>query len=343
MEPVVVVGAGISGIACARSLRAAGVAVSVLDRGRRVGGRMAVRTLEGRPVDIGASYLTASDPGFQAVVDDWSARGLAHPWTNTFAVLQPGSPTRSTTGPTRWGAPGGLRSLVEDLATGLDVTSAPVSGVGAGPTVDGRPARAVVLAMPDPQARRLLGPGLDAEAAALGREYEPVLALTAGWDRRVWDRPPLDGAFGDGAFEDGAFGDGAFVDGAFVNGDHDLGWVADDGRRRGDGAAVLVAHSTPDLAARHLDDPDGAAAPMTQSLLRLLGIDTPPRWTHLHRWTFARPLGEREQPYLLTDNGIGACGDGWGPKPRVEAAYLSGVALADALVARFGDGQSARA
>lgn len=108
MDPVVVVGAGISGVACARTLLAAGLPVVVLDRGRRVGGRMAVRTHQGRPVDIGASYLTASDPGFEAVVEDWRARGLARPWTDSFTVHEAGSPDRTGPAPARsGGAPPG--------------------------------------------------------------------------------------------------------------------------------------------------------------------------------------------------------------------------------------------
>ena len=65
MDPVIVVGAGISGVACARALSEAGLAVRVLDRGRRIGGRMASRSVDGRPVDIGASYVTASDACFR--------------------------------------------------------------------------------------------------------------------------------------------------------------------------------------------------------------------------------------------------------------------------------------
>jgi predicted NAD/FAD-dependent oxidoreductase len=89
-SPVTVVGAGIAGIACARALAAAGVPVRVLDRGRRPGGRMASRTLSQRTVDLGASYLTAHEGSpFAAVVDDWVARGLARPWTDTFAAAGP--------------------------------------------------------------------------------------------------------------------------------------------------------------------------------------------------------------------------------------------------------------
>ena len=89
---MVVVGAGIAGIACARELAAAGVAVRVLERARVVGGRMASRRLHGRPVDLGAAYFTVSDPGFAQVVRGWQAAGLARPWTDKLAVFEDGDP-----------------------------------------------------------------------------------------------------------------------------------------------------------------------------------------------------------------------------------------------------------
>lgn len=315
MEPtqVAVIGAGISGIACARTLVDAGVDVVVLDRGRHLGGRMAVRTDHGRAVDIGASYFTAADPAFEAVVRSWAERGLARPWTNTFGVYEQGQ-VRASTGPMRWAGTGGLRALVENLAEGLDVRQVQVTEVGPGPTVDGEPVLAAVLAMPDPQARRLLHPHLSTEAAALSAGFEPVLALTAAWASRGWDE---------------------HLDGMFVNGDDRLSWIADDGRRRGDGAPVLLAHSTPATAAAHLAAPEQAIEPMLAALRRILGIGDEPWWTQLQRWTYARPAGTRAERYLLSDSGIGACGDGWSEKPRVEAAYLSGVALGTALAARY--------
>lgn len=310
---VAVIGAGISGIACARTLTDAGMDVVVLDRGRHLGGRLAVRTDHGRPVDVGASYFTVADPAFESVVRSWVEQGLARPWTETFGVYEHGQ-LRASTGPMRWAATGGLRSLVENLAEGLDVRQVQVPGVGPGPTVDGEPVLATVLAMPDPQARQLLHPDLTVEAAALSAGFEPVLALTAAWPSRDWDDN---------------------LDGLFVNGDDQLSWIADDGRRRGDGAPVLVAHSTPATAAGRLHEPEQATAPMLRALRRILSIGDEPAWTQLQRWTYARPTGTRSERYLLTDGGIGACGDGWSDKPRVEAAYLSGVALGTALVARY--------
>jgi len=322
-DRVVVVGAGLSGLACAGALVEGGVPAVVLDRGRAPGGRMASRTLHGRAVDLGASYLTVSDAAFGAVVADWCARGLARPWTDSFEVVTPDGVGPATPGPQRFGAPRGLRSLVADLAErlGRGEADAPVEvrqevavhAVGPGPTVDGQPAAAVVLAMPDPQALRLLGPALEPERGALaGRSWEPVLALAAGWDRREW---PIG-------------------DGAFVNGSNVLAFVADDGRRRGDGAPVLVLHSTAALAREHLDEPGRAVAPMLAELAALLGVRERPRWTHVQRWSYARPGAPREEPYLLGAAGVGACGDGWG-RPKVETAWRSGRALGEALAARL--------
>ncbi|MDE0779007.1 MAG: hypothetical protein OSB43_22220, partial [Nocardioides sp.] len=53
--------------------------------------------------------------------------------------------------------------------------------------------------------------------------------------------------------------------------------------------------------------------------------------THVHRWSLARPIAERPAPYLLTDGGLGVCGDGWGPTAKVETAWRSGRDLGRAL------------
>ena len=313
MTRVAVVGAGLSGVACARALRAAGIDAHLLERGRVPGGRMAARTLWGRRVDLGASYLTVDDPGFAAVVDGWAARGLARQWTDTFTAVGAGA-AESKPGPVRWGAPHGLRSLVEDLAVDVPLVRREVRALV---EVEVE-ADAVVLAMPDPQARRLVGD--HAAGDALDREWEPVIAVAGRWPDRTWDGSSPTGRF----------------DGAFVNDDPDVAWIADDGRRRGDDAPVLVAHSTPALAARHLDDPSGAAPGVLRAVQRLLDVGDPAD-VHVHRWTFARPTGRRDEPYLLVDGDrpVGVCGDGWGETPKVETAWLSGTRLGRALAARL--------
>jgi renalase len=309
---VIVVGAGVAGVACTVQLRAAGVPATVLERSHSVGGRMASRRLHGRPVDLGAAYFTVADPGFAEQVGRWRAANLARPWTDELTVLERGDRGRAP-GPMRWSAPAGLSSLVRALAADLEVrTECTVRRVGPGPQVDGEHADAVVLAMPDPQALRLVHPSSPAAAVSADREWRPVIAVAAGWPDRAWARLPA----------------------AFVNGHPTLSLIADDGDRRGDGAPVLVAHTTAEVAHEHDADPDGAVAPVLAALRELLGIDTPPTWTHAHRWRFAAPAADRDQPYHLGPDGIALAGDGWG-RPRIETAWRSGTLLGRALAERF--------
>lgn len=306
---MIVVGAGIAGIACAREVAAAGLPVRVLERSRVVGGRMASRRLAGRPVDLGAAYFTARDPEFSAVVRGWQDAGLVREWTSEPAVLR-GGERASAPGPVRYAAPGGLRSLVADLAAGLDVRLGHrVTRVGPGPVVDGEPADAVVLAMPDPQAARLL------DTAPPAPDWTPVIAVAAGWSRRRWAELPV----------------------AFVNDHPVLTLVADDGDRRGDGAPVLVAHTTAEVARAHDEEPDAAVPLVLDALAGLLGVSVEPEWTYAHRWRFASPGQDRDEPFHLGDDGIALAGDGWG-KARVETAWRSGTLLGRALATRVGAG-----
>jgi renalase len=310
---VQIIGAGIAGLACARAVAGAGHRVVVRERASQMGGRMATRVLGGRPVDLGASYFTCRDDAFRTVVDDWVRRGLAHPWTSAFAVHTALGMNRSEDGPVRYGSSGGLRSLVEDLAVGVQVNlDDPVTRVGPGPSVDGRRTDAVVLAMPDPDVRQLLDPACGPELlAAAQAPWSPVIAMAAGWPTRQWD-----------------------VDGVFVHADQVVDWIADDGQRRADSAPVLVAHSTADYAAAHLDDPEHAAVVMIDTVQSLLGIDQPPTWTYVEPWRYARPTDPRATPYLLGDAGIGLCGDAWG-SPRIETAWFSGHRLGTELARRL--------
>jgi predicted NAD/FAD-dependent oxidoreductase len=309
----------------------AGVIPLVVDRGRAVGGRMASRTLrdtgtafDGRVVDIGASYFTVSTPQFRTVVDDWSARDLARPWTDTFHVADSEGVQAVRTGPMRYAANGGLRSLIVDAASKLpDVwSSIDVTSVTADDTsliVDGERRSAVALCMPNAQAHRLISsplmtPGL--EASLTGITYEPVIAVTAVFEEQCWED----------------------FDGMFVNDDPVLTWIANDGARRGDDAPVLVAHVNPVLAARHLDDPASVLPLVIATLGRVLSLTAQPSWVDAHRWTFAKPMAAHQEPFHLEETRLlGLAGDAWADGPKVETAWLSGHLLGAELARRLLD------
>lgn len=321
--PATVVGGGISGVACAASLARAGIEASLLDRGRRLAGRMASRTLrgtgtpaDGRVVDIGASYFTAKDPDFVALVDDLVDRGVVRPWTDSFHVAGPTGIEAVRSGPVRYAAPAGLRSVVEAMAADEPAVAvrqshevAAVTVADGRVSVDGQVSDAVALCLPHPQAVRI------ADGLPESRHtWEPVIAVTCVFDRRYW----------------------VDLDGVFVNDDAVLTWIADDGSRRGDEAPVLVAHVHPVLAARHLDDPASVAPMAVAALQRVLAIDAYPDWVDCHRWTYAKPMSASDDPFWLHDDvNLGMAGDAWSGGPRVEAAWLSGHRLGEALATRL--------
>lgn len=335
-EPVLVVGGGISGLACTVELVRAGVQVQVRDRGRRLGGRMASRRLrdtgtqwDGRVVDYGASYFTAKDPQFRAQVQRWMDNGLVQEWTDAFAVWETDAMSGVRQGPMRYRAPSGLRALVEDLATEaagdpdrvsfdfpVEVQSVAVQDGQL--FIDGVDAfQTAAICTPGPQAGRVLAPQLQVPRIQ-DIAWEPVIAVWMVFERRAW--PDLDGVF--------------------VNGDPILTWIADDGRRRGDDAPVLVAHVHPLHAVRHLQDPQAVVPETIAAVRRILQIADYPDYAQAHRWSLARPISALAEPFVLLTEAdqpdlaglrVGFAGDAFAAGPRIEAAWLSGRALGLAL------------
>lgn len=304
---VVVVGAGLAGLACARAVVDAGHDVIVREGSGAVGGRFTSRLIDGRPVDLGAAYFTVSDPAFEQVVADWQRASLARPWTRTFTVYE-GSRTQPATGPVRWAAPRGLRSLAEHLAADLPVRlDAPVVRVATdaltGPAVDGEPVAAVALCLPGPSAA-LLVPGVFRPQA-----WEPALSAVLRYPARAW--PDFHGAF--------------------VNDHPVLTTVCDDGDRRGDRAPVLVAHTTAGFARDHGDDPAAAGPAIADAVGRVLGLPDGPGSVHVHRWDWAKPAQPATAAFELAGR-VGLAGDIFGT-PRAQTAWLSGRALGVKLAA----------
>ena len=267
-----------------------------------------------RVVDYGASYFTARDPDFLAVVKEMIEAGVVRPWTDTFHVHTEGAMAGVRTGPMRYAAPAGLRSVVEHLAKSVPSidTETHVERVEVTTTevlADHYTAQRVALCMPQPQAERIL---VNDVLPDVGITWEPVIAVTLVFEDRRWLE----------------------FDGVFVNDDPIITWIADDGRRRGDDAPVLVAHVNPVFAAGHLLEPSGVLPNAIAATMRVLGISNFPTWTWAHRWSLARPIAALDEEFWMhPELPVGLAGDAWAGGPRVEAAWLSGRALGRAMSA----------
>ncbi len=328
---VAVVGAGLSGLACARTLAAHGHRVRVFDKARGVGGRMSTRRAGVWRFDHGAQYFTARDALFRRQVDSWIEEDVVARWDGVVAVLGGGDSTRPEPdrGPSRSGQTErfvgvpDMSAVCRRLAAGRDVvlethvTSIERRAAGwrlaSAENLDLGRYDAAVVSAPAPQTAELIAGSAPEIAARAARvEMAPCWAVMASFAE------PLATSF----------------DGAFVHGSP-LGWVARNASKpsRPDGEA-WVLHATPEWSRRHLDlDREDAARRLLEAF-RTASDTTVGAPVHLdaHRWRFALPEPLAEPCLFDAEALLAACGD-WCGGPRVEGAFLSGRAAAERLLA----------
>ena len=166
---IAVIGAGVSGLACTRTLHDHGHRPRLFDKARRPGGRLASRS-EG--FDHGAPAFTAAHPAFRRLVDAWVEDGLAAPWRPHCARLVDGTAEPlPRSGEWFVGLPHNNRvaaHLAADLDVRVETRVSRIARDDDGWTLQAADASfgsfdAVVLAMPFEQTRDLLvASGLEA-------------------------------------------------------------------------------------------------------------------------------------------------------------------------------------
>ena len=337
---VAVIGSGLAGASCAAGLSGGDAHVTLFEKSRNVGGRMATRRAgwvdadgaeQSTTFDHGAQCFTPVRPRFKAVMARAMAAGSACQWRPRVHAAWPveAGPCLVAT-PTMpalcshllAGAPVHLNRTVRRLQRAADGTwyvaadGAPLAG----------PFQHVVLAIPPAQAAVLLAGHQDSWADALmAKRMEPCWTLMAVTDDIDW---PWDAA-------------------EPVRGP--LAWVLRNdrvpGRAAPAGLAVWTAHATAEWSAAHLEDDAQAVSAALQTALRAQlpgtrGGGQPIRFHHtnVHRWRYAGPAVDCDDSFdsdeCLWDEslGLGVCGDflaGGG----VEAAWHSGDELADCMAA----------
>jgi renalase len=323
----VVVGAGISGLLAARTLHEKGWTVTVLDKCRGVGGRMATRRVGRGNFDHGAQFFTVRGERFASLVEDWLEAGVAAEWTRGFADSE-GRPNED--GYPRYRGAEGMTSIPKYISRGLDVrTGERVARVDdnedgweivceAGPRVAGN---ALVLTAPVPQALDLASSGDYCLPVGVRRHletvsYDPCLALMVLLDDST------------GVPEPG---------GMQIKGEP-LDWISDNRRKGISEAPAITVHAGPEWSRSHFEDEE---MEITESMISragdYLGTDIVPAVveTSLARWRYSWVTNPHPEPCLVAsdDPPLVFCGDAFG-QPKVEGAALSGLAAADHLLGR---------
>ncbi|NBS44951.1 MAG: FAD-dependent oxidoreductase, partial [Acetobacteraceae bacterium] len=281
---IAILGAGLAGISAARALIARGHAVTIFDKGRGPGGRLATRRIEaeGRKLqfDHGAQYLRAEGADFAAAL----VEAKAAPWPD--ATRRVGVPSMSAVPRALLGtipcvggrhvgqitgSPGAW--MLRHWDARLVRPGKPLPDVA---PEEAGPFDAVLLTMPATQARAVLGQQAPSLSEALGAiRYAPCWTVMAAFDAPLalpeTLRPEA----------------------------HAIGWAARDSAKPGRNAGQenWVIQAGPAWTRAHLELPEEAIAqPLLAALANFSDAPLPaPFMVVAHRWRYSLlevPLGE---------------------------------------------------
>lgn len=92
-QSCLIIGGGISGLIAANILQKQRKKVTIIDKGRGIGGRLATRRIHHSDritgvFDYGMQFFTVKDPLFQKWVDQWLLEGVITEWSNPLSDAQ---------------------------------------------------------------------------------------------------------------------------------------------------------------------------------------------------------------------------------------------------------------
>jgi len=338
-----VIGAGMAGVACARTLLQAGHQVTVFEKGTHAGGRTTTLQTPFGSFDAGAQYFTVRDERFTQALA--TVPGLCRPWSaNTVRVLDAAgrvvaaSPLPSDP---HWVARPGMGSLVDAwsqpllqagcLRTGTHVLRIEPDRLAPGrwqvqtQSADGSQQvfagfDAVLLAQPAVPAQALLhssGIGAPIAQAMAGVTMAPCWTLMLAFPQAV--RPGLTTL-------------GPQWNAARST-HHRIAWLARESSKPGRSIVERwTVQASPAWSAEHLeDDAERVQAKLIKAFSEVTGIRAVPAHADVRRWRYAQTTKALGRSHLWdAQAGIGACGD-WCLGHRLEDAFTSGLELALAV------------
>lgn len=318
---VAVVGAGIAGLAAARSLVDRKHEVTVFERSQVAGGRIGTKAITAIELprglsgelafDHGAQYFTVRDQRLSELAAEWERDRVIAKWTGRIVVFDGEGWEDVDEGTNRYVGTPGMSAIASAMAAGLDIQY--------GQRIDSlepllRDFDRVIISIPAPLARPLVSHLPELTAKIDGVSMKANWTVMAAFEERVPAR----------------------FDAAFVNGSA-LSWIARNSskpKRNWKIDAWVIQASAAWSEAHFGDQPDDVGAFLMEAFEDLVpgGL---PRAFHatVHRWRHAvadPPLaaGAIHDPA----SSITLCGD-WCAGSRVEDAYLSGLAGASSALA----------
>lgn len=334
---VLIIGAGVAGLAAASELATTGWNVTLLDKARNAGGRCATRRVTQDPdspwFDFGAQYFTARHTAFKTFTKAVINSGHLRAWQPTIGAWDDDTINPSSDTETRLiasnGLSGWLRQWAKDLSALPNVTLHFQQQVC---ELDNHSTgwKACTTQQQTYLAQHLIVTAPPEQTTTLCQDALPSVARkvasfksAACWSAVVESpaRLPFNAIF--------------FKDHPSLN------WAADNQSKKPQASqqpSLWTLHANPEWSARNVD---ADARTIGQQLIDdfsacfpLQSIQNHARLVHTHRWLYARPAEPttpKEPPFILDANQkIGIAGD-WLSGGRVEGAWVSGTLLAQQL------------
>ncbi|MEO0449494.1 MAG: FAD-dependent oxidoreductase [Pseudomonadota bacterium] len=314
---IAIIGAGLAGLTLARKLQAHH-SVTVLEKARGPGGRMSTRRAAPYAFDHGAQYFTAQTEAFQHFIEDMKSLDLIAPWPGDIALIGGAHVSEKP----KYVATPSMNAICKHLAQDVDVqtqTHAETlkrtqeswviedkNGASYGPF------DWVISSAPSVQTAALFPDRFLYQKTLENVQMSGCFSLMLGFET------PLDLPWA-----------------ALKSGRPPVGWMAVNSNKphRPTSYAILI-QSTNAWAEVHLeDDPDTVMQALLNAASEIAGADLAAA-SHrvLHRWRYAATSQPAGLPFLMDeDQALAACGD-WCLGSKVEAAFSSASALADALL-----------
>ena len=314
---ILIIGAGLMGLTCARALSDRGLSPVVYEKSRGVGGRLATRRFnEDVSFDHGGQYVTAQGDNFQTYLNEAIKSGSAAEWLpNLDKELL--STKKKIVGVT------GMNDLVRPLCKELDIrfniTVTGVSRQKKGWLIQTDKSHEkeifdkVILTVPAPQARDLIYDETPLISVLDQVSLLPCLAAMVTFSEKL--TIPRD---------------------VLRNGSEVLAWCARDSSKpqRKNTYDSWVLHGTPRWSKDWLDaERDTIAEKLLENFRQTYQNPLPEiRILRGHKWRFALADKTLGKEFLALDDNTLFLGGDWCMGPRAEYAFNSGRAIAAAVI-----------
>ena len=314
---VAVIGAGMSGLTIAHQLSSKAT-VTVFEKARGPGGRLATRRADPYAFDHGAPFFTAKSLAFKEFLKPLIDRGIIARWDARFAQIDAGKIARSyqwSDSPSHFVAVPGMNQLAKALAEDCHIISSTrithCEQHGGWILIDDSeqkhgPYDWLINTSPPAQAADLYPKHIAFHDELQSVKMTPCFSMMCGYDRE----PKVD------------------FDAALVSG-MDISWISMNHRKPGrTHPPSILVHATNRWAESNIEQPKSEIIQhMLTELEKATGISQKYcQHTDVHRWLYANIIREKKYQMLVDEhNKTIACGD-WCIRGIVEAAFTSAQA-----------------